>query len=118
MSVSTYLHQQAKFLTIPQNILDAFAAADMQCGFDDVIAQLGYPPTGKPRIEGNPEGENYYRSRKRSHDGVEILKRQDYCFQQNPNTPALVNLSINDPCYGGCATWSTALDYLNHKQPW
>lgn len=113
LSVGTFLHQQANFLTIPQNILDAFSHADQECGFDEIIQQLGYPPTGIAHISGNPEGENF-----RLRKNPKVNKRQDACFHQNPNTPALINQSVNADCYGGCATWSTAGNYLRNKQPW
>lgn len=108
--VSTYLHQQAKALTIPHDILDAFKDADHQCGFDKVFQQLGYPPKSIAHIPGNPEGENFRRAI--------LTERQDSCFNKNPNTPPLINESINAACYGGCATWLTADNYLSHKQPW
>ena len=111
--VSTFLHQQAKVLNIPQDILNAFDTADKQCGFDEVKLQLGYPPKGVAHVRGNPEGENvgFFNRNK---------KRQDSCFQKDPNTPALVNESVNTLCYGGsgCATFSTAANYLQQKQPW
>lgn len=98
------MHEQNGILKIPHDILAAFDYADRQCGFDRVLEQIQYPPSGKISIPGDPEGGNY--------------KRQDECFPKNPDTPTLINKSVNTLCYGGCATWSTAYDYLRHKKPW
>ncbi|KAI4266561.1 MAG: hypothetical protein L6R38_008668 [Xanthoria sp. 2 TBL-2021] len=104
---TTYLHQIAPLYKIPLPILSAFAAADQQCGFDKIISQLTYPPTGKIQIPGNPEGLNFmlqHKQRKR--------KRQVPCFDAIPDTPSLINDSINAPCSIGCATYTTAFAYL------
>ncbi|KAL8751205.1 MAG: hypothetical protein Q9199_006581 [Rusavskia elegans] len=104
---TTYLHQFAALYKIPLPILSAFAAADQQCGFDKIISQLTYPPTGKIHIPGNPEGLNFllkHKQRKR--------KRQVPCFDAIPDTPSLINDSINAPCSIGCATYTTAFAYL------
>lgn len=98
------MHEQNHLLKIPRSILTAFDHADRQCGFDRVLKQIEYPPGGKIRIPGDPEGNNH--------------KRQDDCFPRDPDTPARINESVNALCYGGCATWSTAFDFLQHKQPW
>lgn len=104
VAINTYLHEHKKLLQIPHKILTAFDHADRQCGFDKVLRQMTYPPRGKIHIPGNPELNNF--------------KRQDDCFPRDPNTPALVNESVNTLCYGGCATWSTAANYLGYKKPW
>lgn len=98
------MHEQNDILKIPQDLLEAFDKADQECGFTKVLQQLKYPPQGKIIIPGNPEGNNY--------------KRQDDCFTRKPDTPALILESVNKLCYGGCATWSTASNYLNHTIPW
>lgn len=98
------MHEQNSILKIPQAILVAFDKADQQCGFTEVLKQLTYPPHGKIIIPGNPEGANF--------------KRQNQCFPSAPDTPDLVLESVNAVCYGGCATWTTADDYLNHANPW
>lgn len=104
VTVGTYIHEQNIILRIPQDLLKAFDKADLQCGFSQVLEQLTYPPRGKIVIPGNPEGDNF--------------KRQDKCFSQKPDTPALILESVNDLCYGRCATWSTANNYLNRSLPW
>ncbi|KAL8785351.1 MAG: hypothetical protein Q9213_003416 [Squamulea squamosa] len=100
---TTYLHQTANYYNIPPTILAAFAKADQQCGFDRIMHQLTYPPTGKIHIQGNPEGLNFLRAKE---------KRQTPCFDAIPNTPSLINASIFAPCSIGCATYTTAFAYL------
>ncbi|KAL9023475.1 MAG: hypothetical protein Q9196_007178, partial [Gyalolechia fulgens] len=109
---STYLHQIASLYKIPLNILRAFDAADHDCGFDNVLSQLTYPPKGPIAIPGNPEGLNFlkhYNQRKQQ-------KRQNPCFPTVPDTPALINASIHDPCTIACATYTTAFAYLGSIQ--
>ncbi|KAL8691140.1 MAG: hypothetical protein Q9218_003573 [Villophora microphyllina] len=111
---STYLHQEnvLEIFNLQKPILDAFKAADHACGFDKVMSQITYPPKGAIRIPGDPEGLNYLRAR----HSDEIGKRQNPCFGQLPDTPALINASISAPCSGGCATYSTALNYLPSRR--
>lgn len=104
VAINAYLHEQKELLQVPREILHAFNHADRQCGFDKVLRQIQYPPRGNIQISGSPEGNNF--------------KRQDDCFPRNPDTPALINESVNALCYGGCATWSTAANYLQYKKPW
>ena len=105
-----FLHQHRHYLDIPQDILSAFDDADKACGFSAVHNNLStYPPKGKAYISGNPEGGNY-RVKKRQSAG-------NGCNVTGPYTPALVKESMRE-CYGGCATASTALDYLSYKIPW
>lgn len=104
VAINAYLHEQKKLLQVPQEILNAFDHADRQCGFDKVVRQIRYPPRGKIHIPGAPEGNNF--------------KRQDTCFPRDPDTPSLINESVNALCYGGCATWATASNYLRYKKPW
>lgn len=89
---------------MPDGILNAFDVADRHCSFAKVLDQLKYPPQGKISIPGNPEGDNY--------------KRQEGCTPNSLNTPAQILQSVNDLCYGGCATWSTANKYFGNKNPW
>lgn len=106
---TTYMKQQSKILQISDNVFELFEAADLRCGFAGVEAQVTYPPQGPISIPGDPEGENF-RLKKRQ------TSNTDGCIT-NPNVPALVNQSIN-LCNGGCATFTTGLDYLNSTRPW
>ncbi|KAL8800152.1 MAG: hypothetical protein Q9200_007337 [Gallowayella weberi] len=85
---TTYLHQISTYYKIPKPILSAFDAADRRCGFDKLMHQLTYPPTGKLTINGNPEGLNFLKQRK------EPLKRKrqtpcldDVLTPHPPKTP-------------------------------
>lgn len=113
---TTYLRQQASYYGIPKPILSAFDAADRQCGFDRVLSQLTYPPKRPISIPGNPEGLNFLRQKRNTFaNEKEKTKRQQPCSNddESPNTPALINASINAACSLGCATFSTAMAYLN-----
>ncbi|KAL8711618.1 MAG: hypothetical protein Q9220_004028 [cf. Caloplaca sp. 1 TL-2023] len=116
---TTYLHSQQSLLSIPSPILAAFDAADRECGFDKVMQRLTYPPPQGPIIiPGNPEGLNFRRSR-----SAKRKKRQTPCSSSGASTappldtPALINASINNPCYASCATYTTALTYLTSTRP-
>lgn len=104
VAVFAFLKEQQDLLKLPQEILGAFELADQQCGFDQVIDQITYPPRGKIRIPGNPEQNNY--------------KRDGSCVTSNPNTSSLIQESVNALCLGGCATWQTAYNYLTNQKPW
>ncbi|KAL9013125.1 MAG: hypothetical protein Q9173_002168 [Seirophora scorigena] len=120
---STYLHQQFNVLKIPGPILSAFSAPDRACGFDQVLAQLTYPPKGPIVIPGNPEGLNFLLQKRQHISGQSKIKeksnkRQAPCPPAPPpTTPALINASIHAPCALGCATYSTALAYLSAVRP-
>ncbi|KAI4184845.1 MAG: hypothetical protein L6R41_004480 [Letrouitia leprolyta] len=106
---SSYLHQLAFLYRIPTDILHAFDTADQECGFDKVLSQLTSPPKSPITIPGNPEGGNFLF--KHLHKR-RLEERQSSCSSVVPNTPALTNASIHDPCTIDCATYSTALACL------
>ncbi|KAL9122525.1 MAG: hypothetical protein Q9187_000925 [Circinaria calcarea] len=112
--VDTYLHRQEQILDIPQDILSAFSQADNQCGFTEVLGHMTYPPSPGPIvIPGNPEGQNSALSRRQ-----EGASNDSSCnVLSAPTTPAAINESIYGPCFGPCATFTTALNYLlaNHQ---
>lgn len=113
--VDAFLHQHEDMLNIPQDILSTFSQADDQCGFTEVLSHLTYPPSPGPIvIPGNPEGQN-----------SALVKRQDGAGNGSscnalsaPTTPAAINESIYGPCFGPCATFTTALNYLLTDNPW
>ena len=113
VTISNYIQQHNQILEVPQDILTAFEEAKQVCGFTNVLAQLVYPPKGEITVPGNPEGDNF----KRSVEERQASDSTDPC-DINPTTAAMVNSSIYGACYEGCATWSTAADYLTVKQPW
>jgi len=104
--------RQSNFnLAIPEDVLSVFERADQRCGFTKVLQEASYPPTGKILIPGNPEGENY-RLKTRRGDTT----NNDRC-PERLSTPAIVEASIRD-CNGGCATATTAQNYLAGAKPW
>lgn len=109
VATGAYMRSQAKTLKLPKDILAAFKAADQTCGFPDVLAQAQvYPPKGKIRIPGNPE---YFNYRRRRRDMTDVLNSS---CSISPRTVSEVNISIfNSTCYGPCATYSTAMDYVD-----
>ncbi len=66
------------------------------------MVSVSSPPKSKIQVPGNPEGLNFLKQ-----------KRQIPCYEDTPNTPALINSSINAPCSIGCATYTTAFAYLS-----
>lgn len=110
VAIGSYMQSQSSLLQIPQNILSVFSSADQTCGFDTVLKEASvYPPKGKIHIPGNPEYFNYRHRQRR--DMTTVL---DAACDIQPTTPAEVQGSIlNSSCYGPCATYSTALDYMN-----
>ncbi|KAJ5176265.1 Carboxypeptidase [Penicillium canariense] len=108
VTIGAYMHSQSMALKLPKDILSVFAAADSTCGFDDVLAQAqSYPPQGKINIPGNPEDFNYRRRR----DMTDVIEAS---CSISPTTAAEVTTSIfNSTCYGPCAAYSTALDYMD-----
>ncbi|KAA6410377.1 MAG: serine carboxypeptidase [Lasallia pustulata] len=107
-----YLEEHNMILGLPNDILTTLKDASQACGFTDVLGQLSYPPKGKIVIPGNPEDDNF----KRSVEGRQASNTTDSC-NINPTTAALVNSTIYGTCYGGCATWSAAADYLTATRP-
>ncbi|KAJ5485019.1 Carboxypeptidase [Penicillium diatomitis] len=81
VGIGAYMQSQARMLKVPRGILNAFAAADQVCGFDEVLAQAtNFPPPAKSPSQ----------------------------------TVADIDRSIfNSSCYGPCAVYSTAMDYMD-----
>ncbi|KAI9848190.1 MAG: hypothetical protein M1837_000864 [Sclerophora amabilis] len=105
--IASFLNESSQVLKIPQNISDAFAQADRECGMDEVLAQVTYPPKGKISVPKDLEHLNV-RSRENQigTSSCEVI----------PTTPELVQKSIKD-CYGGCSTFGTANVYLHTIDP-
>ncbi|EAU34553.1 predicted protein [Aspergillus terreus NIH2624] len=112
VTIGAYLESQRARLDLPDDILSVFADADDSCGFTHVLDQANhYPPQQDPiRIPGNPEYLNYKRrSLERRGLGATL---NGTCAIDSP-TPDAVEASILDSsCYGPCATFSTATDYM------
>lgn len=110
VAIGAYMHAHSSQLKVPEDILSAFASADHTCGFDTVLQEAAiYPPKGEIQIPGNPQNIDYRRRLRR--DMISILGAS---CNIEPTTPADMTTSIfNSTCYGPCATFSTALDYLD-----
>lgn len=109
---ATYIRQHSRALAVPQSIMDAFDEADQQCGFKQVLNQLTYPPPGPITIPGNPEGENFKRSKRQT------AATADPRCNTNVTSPAALNQSMYGPCNYGCATFTSAVDYFTATKPW
>jgi carboxypeptidase D len=109
-SVATgqYIRSQSSLLEIPEDVLSIFAEADETCGFNDVLAKSAiYPPQGEIKIPGNPE---YFDLKRQRRDLTDALNAT---CDIGPTSPEQVRTSIlNSTCYGPCATFSTAMDYM------
>ena len=113
-TITKFLRQHEDILGIPRDVFSAFTAADVKCGFNRVIDEASYPLHGETIIPGDPEGESFYSS-KRS----EVAQNVSSCTQlAQPVTVGQINESIYGPCFGPCATWTTAANYLSFRNPW
>ncbi|KAJ6179366.1 hypothetical protein N7519_009827 [Penicillium mononematosum] len=106
VAMGKYLRSQLGLLQIPEDVLSVFDEADETCGFNDVLAESSiYPPEARIHIPGNPE---YFNLRRR-----DLTSAVNAACDISPTTPEEVRTSIfNSTCYGPCAVFSTASDYL------
>ncbi|KAL1960216.1 hypothetical protein VTO42DRAFT_8759 [Malbranchea cinnamomea] len=115
---TSYLREQASTLGIPADIFEAFSAADDACGFASVIRKGSeYPPQEPISLSGNPENLNFKRQVRSTavlrRDTNNPIEEEEELCNIIPTSPESVMESIlNSPCYGPCATFSTAADYL------
>ncbi|KAJ5570954.1 Peptidase S10 serine carboxypeptidase [Penicillium sp. DV-2018c] len=116
VAMGKYLRSQRGLLQIPEDVLSVFDIADAVCGFNGVLEQSGiYPPEGKIPIPGNPE---YFNLRRRDEESFSLHRRglldaAGGTCSISPTTAAEVRESIfNSSCYGPCAVFSTASDYM------
>ena len=104
-------------------IVDAFTEAEHTCGYDNLLRDANqFPPKGKLHIPGNPEILNFRRDRQQPPPQLpreEAHRRglgtlyNDTC-DIHPTTKETVLASIlNSTCNGPCATFATAINYLN-----
>ncbi|KKK25347.1 hypothetical protein P175DRAFT_0505062 [Aspergillus ochraceoroseus IBT 24754] len=109
VSVGKFLQSQQSRLQIPDDIMAVFSEADDTCGFSDVMQEAArFPPQTTIYIPGDPENSDYKRRRRRDLGDI-----ANATCNINPTTPDAVRSSImNSSCYGPCATFSTAMDYL------
>ncbi|EAW10193.1 putative serine carboxypeptidase [Aspergillus clavatus NRRL 1] len=119
VTMGKFLHSQQTLLQMPDEILSAFAQADETCGFTTILQQAEqYPPEGNIVIPGNPENLNYRRRFQQQQQQQQRRRRNlqnvmNETCNIHPTTPDTVSSSIlNSPCYGTCATFSTAMNYM------
>ncbi|KAE8353897.1 Alpha/Beta hydrolase protein [Aspergillus coremiiformis] len=104
VTIGKFMRSQKDTLQIPNEIRSVFTEVEAICGFDEILkAANQYPPNGKIHIPGHPENRNYKR-----HDPTNTT------CNIHPTTPDMVKTSIlNSTCYGPCATFATAFDYMS-----
>ncbi|KAL5000740.1 Alpha/Beta hydrolase protein [Aspergillus recurvatus] len=96
VTIAKFLESQQSMINMPDDILAVFKGASEICGFNDIMEQAAQFP---------PEGLNSKRRRSLSDifGGV---------CSTHPTTAEEVRKSIHSSCYGPCATFSTAWDYM------
>ncbi|CAG8078309.1 unnamed protein product [Penicillium olsonii] len=111
VAIGRYIRSKSTLLDVPDEILSVFEEADESCGFNGVLAESAiYPPQGTFAIPGNPEFFNLKRRRR------DLTNALTAACDIGPTTPEEVRTSIfNSTCYGPCATFSTAMDYMTAK---
>ncbi|KAL6236112.1 hypothetical protein BDW75DRAFT_123136 [Aspergillus navahoensis] len=106
VTIAKFLESQQSIIHIPDDILAAFKDASEACGFNDILEQAArFPPERTIYISGNPEGLNSKHRRSLSDIFSGICST-------HPTTAEEVRASIHSSCYGPCATFSTAWDYM------
>lgn len=115
VAIGSYLRSKKSELKIPEDILAVFDEADHECGFDKVLEDATvFPPLGKVTIPGDPEHLNYKQRSFHQYQRRDLGDIFDVSCKIHPTTPAEVRQSImNSTCFGPCATFTTAMDYLN-----
>ena len=109
----SYLEEHKSTLKVPDDIVSAFTDARQTCGFDVVLEEAHtYPPAGKIMIPGNPENMNQKRHREKLQQRSVSTLFNESC-NIHPTTAQDIRQSIlHSTCYGPCAAFSTAMDYL------
>ena len=108
--IAEYMYQHNSTLNVPDNIQSVFDIASSTCGFNQALEELMYPPSKTFSIPGDPEGLNYHLAKRQASPiCIELL---------TPTTAAQVNTSIFNGCFGPCATWTTAQNYMNATRAW
>ncbi|KAL4809022.1 Alpha/Beta hydrolase protein [Aspergillus unguis] len=108
VSIPKYVESQNSIIGMPDDILAIFAEASETCGFDDILEQVQYPPEGKISIPADPEGINLKHRR-------DLGDVYNGTYNIHPTTPEEVREAIFSSAYGSCATFTTAMDYLNTR---
>ncbi|PLB38911.1 putative serine carboxypeptidase [Aspergillus candidus] len=119
-TIAPYLRAQRNLLRMPEEILSSFNEAEHTCGYDKLVHEADhFPPQGKFHVPGNPENLNFRRDGLQQHQQGSHYRRglgtlyNETC-NTHPTTKETVLASIlNSTCNGPCATFATAINYLN-----
>ncbi|KAK2850753.1 hypothetical protein FQN49_005353 [Arthroderma sp. PD_2] len=111
LGIVGFLKEHASKLKIPRDIVRALSFGDHACGFDMIRQQAKiYPPRGHFYAPGQTGSENTTRV------GMNTETSLESC-NIHPDTPEKIKSSIlNSTCYGQCAVYDTAADYLNTRK--
>lgn len=115
----TYMQSQQAELEIPQDIMGAFNFGNHVCRFDSVVNRASiYPPRYTIEIPGDPEHLNFKRGVSDMALSLRSADTDSGSCNISPNTSdKAISSVLNSPCYGPCATFSTAADYLQMTKP-
>lgn len=111
LTIGTFLQSKGPKLHIPKDVLSAFAEADETCGFDTIVQHANttfpLPLTGPLQIPGNPD------DLESEEGGGGGMGDTDGSCTTHPHTAdAVLSAIVNSTCGGSCATFATAVDYL------
>lgn len=115
VAVGSYMRSKNASLHISDDILDAFSEADHTCGFDSVLAEAAvYPPKGPIHI---PESPQYASSQTKRQDAdtPDPGVMADDCSIHPTRGEDVTSSIMNSSCYGPCATFDTAWDFLDAR---
>jgi carboxypeptidase D len=106
VAIGSYIRSQNESLGIPDDILDAFSESDHACGFDLILAKATvYPPKGPIHMPEPPE----HTGRKPKLQDTDVFED---CDIQPTTREEVVSSIMRSACYGPCASFDTAFDYL------
>ena len=109
LTIGTFLQSQGSNLHIPEDVLVAFSEADETCGFDAIVEHANstfpLPLTDPLQIPGNPDDLE-------SEEGGSTGDIDGSCTTHPHTADAVLSAIVNSTCGGSCATFATAVDYL------
>lgn len=109
LTIGTFLQSQGSNLHIPEDVLVAFSDADETCGFDAIVEHANstfpLPLTDPLQIPGNPDDLE-------SEEGGSTGDIDGSCTTHPHTADAVLSAIVNSTCGGSCATFATAVNYL------
>lgn len=112
LTIGTFLQSQGPKLHIPENVLSAFSEADETCGFDAIVQHANttfpLPLTHPLQIPGNPDD----LESEEGGGGGGTGDMDGSCITHPHTADAVLSAIVNSTCGGSCATFATAIDYL------